>query len=109
MATNGAHSVKNVGYIGLGNAGFSMCSNLPKAGYNVVVHDADDSKVERAVKEWENTTASNGDPKAFAECEVIVTMLPQGKIVKEVLLGKNGIAPHLKAGRQEAIRGRKLF
>lgn len=98
MATNGTPAAKNVGYIGLGNAGFSMASNLPKAGYNLIVHDADQSKAQRAATEWKNTKASNGDPKAFADCEVIVTMLPQGKIVREVLLGKNGIASALKPG-----------
>ncbi|KAF7189253.1 putative 3-hydroxyisobutyrate dehydrogenase, mitochondrial [Pseudocercospora fuligena] len=97
--TNGQPpAVKNVGYIGLGNAGFSMASNLPKAGYNLVVHDVDDAKVQKAAKEWKNTKAANGKPEAFADCEVIVTMLPQGKIVREVLLGKDNFASALKPG-----------
>lgn len=97
--TNGTPpTVKKVGYIGLGNAGFSMASNLPKAGYNVVVHDADDAKVQKAASEWSNTTAANGKPEAFADCEIIVTMLPQGKIVREVLLGKDNFARALKPG-----------
>lgn len=75
-----------------------MASNLPKAGYNLVVHDADLNKAQKAASEWKNTTASNGDPVAFADCEVIITMLPQGKIVREVLLGAKGIAPALKPG-----------
>lgn len=90
--------VRNVGYIGLGNAGFSMASNLPKAGYNVVVHDADQAKADRAAKEWRNTIASHGKADAFSECEVIITMLPQGKIVREVLFGQSGIAKALKSG-----------
>ena len=93
-----AGGVQNVGYIGLGNAGFSMASNLPKAGYKLVVHDADQAKADRAAKEWENTVASKGKPEAFADCEVIVTMLPQGKVVREVLFGEKGIAKGLKAG-----------
>lgn len=93
-----AQSVKYVGYIGLGNAGFSMASNVPRAGYNLVVHDADQAKAEKAAKEWKNTTASGGRPEAFSECEVIITMLPQGKIVREVLFGDKGIARGLKAG-----------
>ncbi|CAK4033109.1 2-hydroxy-3-oxopropionate reductase [Lecanosticta acicola] len=97
--TNGAPpAVRSVGYVGLGNAGFSMASNLPKAGYHLVVHDADEAKVERAASEWKNTTPSYGKPEAFADCEVIVTMLPQGKIVKEVLLGKDGIGRALRPG-----------
>lgn len=91
-------STKTVGYIGLGNAGFSMASNLPKAGYQLIVHDADESKAQKAASEWPNTTASKGEPAAFADCEVIITMLPQGKIVREVLLGSKGIASALNPG-----------
>lgn len=96
--TNTSPTTKTVGYIGLGNAGYSMASNLPKSGYNLVVHDADSSKAQKAASEWKNTTASNGEPSAFADCEVIITMLPQGKIVREVLLGPKGIASALKPG-----------
>lgn len=97
--TNGQPpAVKNVGYIGLGNAGFSMASNLPKAGYHVVVHDVNEAQVQKAVSEWPNTTAANGKAEAFADCEIIVTMLPQGKVVREVLLGKDNFARALKPG-----------
>jgi len=96
--TDGETFVKSVGYIGLGNAGFSMASNLPKSGYKLVVHDADTTKAQRAASEWQNTTASEGRAEAFADCEVIITMLPHGGIVREVLLGKDGIAQALKPG-----------
>ena len=96
--TNGTPAVKHVGYIGLGNAGWSMASNIPKSGYKVIVHDADPSKPQKAAKEWPNTTAWSGDPQQFADCEVIITMLPQGKIVRDVLLGKDNIAKGLKPG-----------
>lgn len=97
--TNGhPPAVKTVGYIGLGNAGYSMASNIPKSGYNLIVHDADSAKVQRAASEWPNTSAWNGDPSHFRDCEVIVTMLPQGKIVRDVLLGKSNIASGLQPG-----------
>lgn len=91
-------TVKTVGYIGLGNAGFSMASNLPKNGFNVVAFDIDTEKVQKAAKEWENTTASNGSAESFKDCDVIVTMLPQGKVVREVSIGK-GIQKALKPGQ----------
>jgi 3-hydroxyisobutyrate dehydrogenase-like beta-hydroxyacid dehydrogenase len=99
MATqNGrSHATKTIGYIGLGNAGFSMASNLPKNGYNLVVHDQDPAKVKRAVSEWQNTTAGDS-PEALKDCSIIITMLPHGGIVREVLLGKSGIASALKPG-----------
>ena len=80
-----------------------MASNLPKAGYDVIVHDVDDAKVQKAVSEWPNTIAANGKPEAFADCEVIVTMLPQGKIVREVLLGKENFARALKPGKTSGL------
>lgn len=75
-----------------------MASNIPKSGYKVIVHDSDSEKVQRAAKEWPNTTAWNGKPQQFEECEVIITMLPQGQVVRDVLLGENNIASGLKPG-----------
>lgn len=100
MTTNKTEqqAVRTVGYIGLGNAGLSMASNIPKRGYKLVVHDVDQTKAERAAEEWENTVASGGRPDAFEDCEVIVTMLPHGKIVRDVLLGEDGIAKALRPG-----------
>lgn len=99
MATSETpQNVKTVGYIGLGNAGFSMASNLPKNGFNVVVYDIDIEKAQKAAREWENTVASDGSAESFKDCDVIVTMLPQGKVVREVIIGK-GIAKALRPGR----------
>lgn len=87
-------TTKPIGYIGLGNAGYSLASNLPKAGYNLIVHDSDAAKTSQAAREWPNTTAADPDPtklpSAFSDCEIIITMLPQGKIVRQVLLGDGG-------------------
>lgn len=96
--TSGQGCLKSVGYIGLGNAGFSMASNIPKSGYRLVVHDADASRVEKATEEWPNTVASGGKFEGFADCEVIITMLPDGKVVRDVLLGKDNLARMLKPG-----------
>ena len=99
MATAKApKTVKTVGYIGLVNAGFSMASNLPKNGFKVVVFDIDTDKVQKAAKEWENTTASDGSAESFKDCDMIVTMLPQGKVVREVIIGK-GIEKALRPGQ----------
>jgi 3-hydroxyisobutyrate dehydrogenase-like beta-hydroxyacid dehydrogenase len=45
-----SHTVKSVGYIGLGNTNCSMASNLLKAGYDFVVHDVDTAKAEKATR-----------------------------------------------------------
>lgn len=75
-----------------------MASNLPKAGYHLVVHDADTAKAQKAASEWKNTVVSHGKAEVFRDCDIVITMLPQGKIVREVLLGDRGIAKALKPG-----------
>jgi 3-hydroxyisobutyrate dehydrogenase-like beta-hydroxyacid dehydrogenase len=100
-ATTTPTTTTPIGYIGLGNAGYSLASNLPKSGHHLIVHDADITKAQKAASEWPNTTAtSDSSPlsSAFTPCSVIITMLPQGAIVREVLLGPQGIAPSLKPG-----------
>jgi 3-hydroxyisobutyrate dehydrogenase-like beta-hydroxyacid dehydrogenase len=67
------------------------------------VHDADASKAARAAREWPNTvSASSSDGNSvFRNCDMVITMLPHGKIVREVLLGNSeseGIAKFLKHG-----------
>ena len=86
-----------VGFIGIGNMGWPMATNLLKAGHEVLVHDTN------ATRCAEFTQAQGGvaarTPADFANVEVLVTMLPTGAIVREALTDPNtGVAPHLKPG-----------
>lgn len=98
MAVNGTRKISTIGYIGLGNAGFSMSSNLPKNGYNLVVHDLDQAKVKRAT-EWKNTVSGSSESginaAAFKDCDLIITMLAHGGIVRDVVLS---LAKELRRG-----------
>jgi 3-hydroxyisobutyrate dehydrogenase-like beta-hydroxyacid dehydrogenase len=101
MATN----VKTIGFIGLGNAGYHLAANLPRAGFNLIVRDADQSRAQRFVEQNTNSiVAGENDEDVWSEVDVLVTMLPNGKIVHEVLLGESGIAKHLRKGRKYRIR-----
>lgn len=93
--------VKTVGYIGLGKAGASMASNLPRAGFHLIVRDADPMREKEFAQANPNTAVAQGGVDAFKECDVVVTMLPQGKVVREVVLGENGIAKGLKPGKTD--------
>ena len=42
---------KNIGFIGLGNMGLPMVSNLLKHGHQVTVYDINSKKIEKAVTE----------------------------------------------------------
>ena len=91
-------AITTVGYVGLGKAGASMASNLPRAGFKLIVRDADPERAKDFASKNKNTIVAGPGPDGFRDVEVIVTMLPQGKVVRDVLLGENGIAKGLKKG-----------
>ena len=75
-----------------------MAANIPRAGFQMVVRDADPEREQNFAKENPNTTVAEKAADGFKDCDVVVTMLPQGKVVREVVLGENGIARGLKPG-----------
>lgn len=80
---------QRIGFIGLGIMGKPTAKNLVDAGYDLVVNDV------RAdpVRELEDHGAeSAATPAAVAETsEVVISFLPEGKHVREVALGEDGI------------------
>ena len=90
---------KTIGYIGLGNAGYPMAANLPRAGFDVVVMDADPTRAQKFVKENANSEIAEDGQHAFKDVDVLITMLPNGKIVRDALLGAQGYAKGLKPGK----------
>ncbi len=86
-----------VGFVGLGQQGAPMAANVVAAGYDVVVRDLDLGR-ERHFVETYGGTGCGGDVAKLAGADVVVTMLPNGDVVREALLGDGGIAPHLQPG-----------
>lgn len=84
-----------VGFIGMGIMGKPMAINLVKAGYEVMVSNRNMAKCDPVVA----AGAKKGSYKEVAEfAEVVITMLPNGPQVKEVMLGADGVASHMKKG-----------
>lgn len=89
-------STPTIGFVGLGHAGWPMCANIVRAGYDVIVHDADPER-ERAFADAHGCRAAGG-PAGLAGVDILVTMLPNGHVVREVVLGPGGAAAGLAAG-----------
>ena len=71
-----------IAFIGLGNMGGGMAANLVKAGHEVRAFDLSDEAASRA---RDNGAATFGSVReAVAGVEAVVTMLPNGGIVKQV-------------------------
>lgn len=85
-----------VGFIGLGHAGWPMCGNVVRAGYDVTVQDADRDRA-RAFADEHNCSVV-ATPRELTGIEVLVTMLPNGDVVREVVLGPDGAADVLAQG-----------
>jgi 3-hydroxyisobutyrate dehydrogenase len=91
-----------IGFIGIGAMGTPMATNLAKAGYKLVIYDSDVKRTQAlaAAREIEiaDSLAAVG-----SMCGTVITMLPDGKIVRKVLCGqddgfKDGVAATLKPG-----------
>ena len=76
----------NVGFIGIGNMGWPMGANIVKAGHAVTVHDADAQRCARFAAEF-GASAAPDLPALGRLADVVVTMLPDGRLVREVVLG----------------------
>jgi 4-hydroxybutyrate dehydrogenase / sulfolactaldehyde 3-reductase len=86
----------NVGFIGLGRMGRPMASNLCRKGFRLVVNDINQD----AVKELELLQASSAATVAevASKSDVIVTMLPDSPVVREVVAGPDGIIANAPKG-----------
>jgi len=87
-----------IGFVGLGNMGYPMASRLANAGYKVTVSDLNADVVRQFCEE---TGADSADSlKALGESsDLIITMLPEGKAVRKVLLGDgDNVMAGLKPG-----------
>jgi 2-hydroxy-3-oxopropionate reductase len=80
---------QKIGFIGLGIMGKPMSKNLLKAGFKLVVHDVVPQPVEELVQAGAEKGASPKD--VASRSSIIITMLPDGPEVEQVVLGPDGV------------------
>lgn len=85
-----------IGFIGLGIMGRPMARNLIKAGYSLVVHSRSRGPVDEIVKA--GATAAGSPREVAAQCDVLITMLPNSPDVEQVALGPGGIIEGARRG-----------
>ncbi|NCB62528.1 MAG: 2-hydroxy-3-oxopropionate reductase [Clostridia bacterium] len=85
-----------IGLIGLGIMGKPMAKNMLKAGYDLTVFDLNAASVEEVVAAGGKKAASARE--IGANCDVVLTMLPNSPQVKSVMLGETGVAGVMKPG-----------
>jgi 3-hydroxyisobutyrate dehydrogenase len=83
-----------IGFIGLGNMGGPMAANLCKAQHQLTAFDLSDAAVAAAVEKGAHRARSAAE--AVKEAEIVVTMLPAGKHVREVY--EKDVLPNARKG-----------
>lgn len=84
-----------IAFLGLGKMGLPMASRLTAAGYRVVGFDP----LEAARAAFANCGGNTAETSAEAaqDANVLITMLPDGKSVKNALVGQDDLASRLAA------------
>jgi 3-hydroxyisobutyrate dehydrogenase len=81
--------MSQIGFIGLGNMGLPMAQNLMKAGHSVTGFDVNTAAADRLTAA--GGVAATTIDIACMGADVVVTMLPSGKEVREVYLTQGGV------------------
>ncbi|RMF86288.1 MAG: NAD(P)-dependent oxidoreductase, partial [Nitrospinota bacterium] len=87
---------QEIGFIGLGNMGHPMVTNLLQAGFRVVVYDINPQAVAALTQKGASSASS---ARAIAErCPVFCTSLPGSPEVEQVYLGEEGLLAGAQSG-----------
>lgn len=91
------NSIKKIGFIGVGNMGNPMAANLLKGGFDVTVFDARAETAAAFVAQHGGKVAASPADVARG-ADAVVTMLPNDKIVRAVMLDAGGAASAMSKG-----------
>lgn len=89
----------NIGFIGLGVMGAPMATHLARAGHTLTLLDVNASVARDLAATLGNGALAVKTPREVAErSDVIITMLPNGHVVQQVVLGDDGILQGVRPG-----------
>jgi len=91
------NTIKKIGFIGVGNMGNPMAANLLKGGFEVAVFDARPETAAAFVAQHGGKAATSLAEVA-RNADAIITMLPDDKIVRKVMLDTGGAVSAMAKG-----------
>ena len=87
--------IKEIGWIGTGVMGKSMCKHLLKAGYSLSIFNRTKSKTDELI----SSGAKYASPQEIAQkCDAIFLMLGYPQDLEDVIFNKDGIIKYLRPG-----------
>jgi 3-hydroxyisobutyrate dehydrogenase-like beta-hydroxyacid dehydrogenase len=87
----------NLGFIGLGVMGSRMLRHLAAGGHKSVIYDIDAAAMTKAATDT-GATAANNPHEVAAASDIVITMLPNGDAVRDVVFGADGLAQGFRPG-----------
>lgn len=78
--------IRKIGFVGVGNMGNPMAGHLVKAGFEVAVFDIRNDMAETFVSQH-GGRAARSLPEVAEGVQAVITMLPNDKVVRQVVLG----------------------
>ena len=78
--------------------GRPMATHLANAGYDITIHDVNRSKAEEAAIGQPTMRIADTPLEVAKVSDIVITMLPSGKYVHEVTMGKSGLIKGFKPG-----------
>ncbi len=87
---------QTIGFIGLGAMGRGMASNCARKGFKLVVFDINPEPVTDLAKLGARAAKSITD--VAKSCSIIITVLPTGREVDQIVMGADGLFAHAKPG-----------
>jgi hypothetical protein len=96
VVTGGGPRIPRIGFVGIGRMGLPMCANLVRAGYRVMAGDSRPECEDLALgcgARWSPATA-----EVAVSADVLITMLPGPREVRDAMLDSGGALDALPAG-----------
>jgi 3-hydroxyisobutyrate dehydrogenase len=97
-AGTAAAAKPRLGFIGLGVMGRPMAGHLASAGYALTVYDINEDSLSRLTSEKPAIAVAPTPTAVAAASDIVVTMLPSGVEVREVVLGAQGLIHGFRRG-----------
>jgi 3-hydroxyisobutyrate dehydrogenase len=91
-------SLPRVGFVGLGIMGSPMAGHLVAAGYPLTVYDIDPSVSAALAGAEPRAKVATSLAHLAAESDIVITMLPDGHVVRQVVIGGDGLSAALAPG-----------
>jgi 3-hydroxyisobutyrate dehydrogenase len=92
-------NLPRIGFIGIGNMGAPMAGNLVRAGYRVMVYDIAAERAKQFAQQH-NAGAASSPTELAQNADLVISMLPSGREVRQVFLEMEGgaLAANLRKG-----------